>query len=113
MKKILNMIACLAVVLGLAACNPDFLETSPTSSYAEDFVLSSVDNLEAALNGTHKSMVAQYLSRQNIGGYPSFQIAMDCLGECILQAQSQSTPHAFTMLAQTTRPARNLAISMK
>ena len=81
MKKILNMIACLAVVLGLAACNPDFLETSPTSSYAEDFVLSSVDNLEAALNGTHKSMVAQYLSRQNIGGYPSFQIAMDCLGE--------------------------------
>ena len=51
MKKILNMIACLAVVLGLAACNPDFLETSPTSSYAEDFVLSSIDNLEAALNG--------------------------------------------------------------
>lgn len=81
MKKILNMIACLVVVLGLAACNSEFLETSPTSSYAEDFVLSSIDNLEAALNGTHKSMVAQYLSRQNIGGYPSMQIAMDCLGE--------------------------------
>ena len=81
MKKILNIFACLTVVLGLAACNPEFLETAPTSSYAEDFVLSSLDNLEAALNGNHKSMVAQYLSRQNIGGYPSFQIAMDCLGE--------------------------------
>ena len=77
MKKILNIFACLTVVLGLAACSESFLETAPTSSYAEDFVLSSVDNLEAALNGTHKSMVAQYLSRQNIGGYPSFQIAMD------------------------------------
>ena len=81
MKKILNIFACLTVVLGLAACSESFLETAPTSSYAEDFVLSSLDNLEAALNGTHKSMVAQYLSRQNIGGYPSFQIAMDCLGE--------------------------------
>ena len=62
MKKILNIFACLTVVLGLAACNPEFLETAPTSSYAEDFVLSSLDNLEAALNGNHKSMVAQYLS---------------------------------------------------
>ena len=59
MKKILNIFACLTVVLGLAACSEDFLETAPTSSYAEDFVLSSLDNLEATLIGTHKSMVAQ------------------------------------------------------
>lgn len=81
MKKILNIFVCLTVVLGLAACSEEFLETAPTDSYAEDFVLSSLDNMEAALNGIHKSMVAQYLSRQNIGGYPSLQIAMDCLGE--------------------------------
>ena len=81
MKKFFNIIACLTLVIGLAACNSEFLETSPTDEYSEDFVLSNIDNLEAALNGIHKSMVAQYLSRQNIGGYPSFQIAMDCLGE--------------------------------
>ena len=81
MKKILNIFASLTLVLGLASCSADFLETSPTDSYSEDFVLSSVDNLQAALNGIHKSMVAQYLSRQNLGGYPSFQITMDALGE--------------------------------
>lgn len=81
MKKILNIFASLAVVFGLTACSADFLETSPTDAYAEDFVLSNIDNLEAALNGIHKSMVAQYLSRQNLGGYPSFQITMDALGE--------------------------------
>lgn len=81
MKKILNIFVCLTIVMGLASCSQEFLETSPTDQYSEDFVLSSIDNLEAALNGIHKSMVAQYLSRQNIGGYPSLQIAMDCLGE--------------------------------
>ncbi len=81
MKKILYIFASLTLVFGLTACNPEFLETSPTDSYPEDFVFSSLDNMQAALNGIHKSMVAQYLSRQNIGGYPSFQIAMDCLGE--------------------------------
>ena len=54
MKKILNIIACLTVVLGLAACSQEFLETSPTNAYDADFVLSNIDNLEAALNGTHK-----------------------------------------------------------
>ena len=72
MKKFFNIIACLTLVIGLAACNSEFLETSPTDEYSEDFVLSNIDNLEAALNGIHKSMVAQYLSRQNIGG-PRFR----------------------------------------
>lgn len=81
MKKIFAVLAGFAVIASLASCNKDFLETSPTDSYAQDFVLSTTDNIEAALNGMHKAMVSQYFSRQNIGGIPSFQIAMDCFGE--------------------------------
>ena len=41
----------------------------------------TLDGLAHAIKGIQKSLVKQYYSRQNIGGYPSFQIAMDCLGE--------------------------------
>lgn len=81
MKNIFRLFAGVALMATLSACSKDFLETSPTDSYAEDVVFSSVDNIEAALNGLHKSLVAQYFSRQNIGGIPSMQIAMDALGE--------------------------------
>ncbi|MBO4570916.1 MAG: RagB/SusD family nutrient uptake outer membrane protein [Bacteroidales bacterium] len=81
MKKIFSILATIALVAGFASCSKDFLETSPTDSYDQAFVLSTVDNAEACLNGMHKAMVSQYFSRQNVGGLPSFQIAMDCLGE--------------------------------
>lgn len=81
MKNIFKILACLTIVVSLASCKKEFLETSPTSSYDQSFVFTTTDNAFAALNGMHKSMVKQYFSRQNIGGYPSFQIAMDCLGE--------------------------------
>lgn len=81
MKKIFALFAGLALVVSLASCNKDFLETAPTDAYDQSFVLSTTDNIEAALNGMHKALVSQYFSRQNIGGLPSFQIAMDCLGE--------------------------------
>ncbi|MDD2594382.1 MAG: RagB/SusD family nutrient uptake outer membrane protein [Bacteroidales bacterium] len=81
MKKIFKIFACLTLLVSLASCSKDFLETSPTSSYDQSFIFTTTDNAFAALNGIHKSMVAQYYSRQNIGGYPSFQIAMDCFGE--------------------------------
>ena len=81
MKKIFALFAGLALVVSLASCNKDFLETAPTDAYDTQVVMSSTDNIEAALNGMHKALVSQYFSRQNIGGLPSFQIAMDCLGE--------------------------------
>ncbi|MFA5324709.1 MAG: RagB/SusD family nutrient uptake outer membrane protein [Bacteroidales bacterium] len=81
MKISLKIFALLALLVSLASCSEDFLETTPTSSYDQSFVFTTTDNAFSALNGMHKSMVAQYDSRQNLGGYPSFQIAMDCLGE--------------------------------
>lgn len=81
MKNIVKILAGLALVISLVSCSADFLETSPTSSYDQSFIFTTTDNAFAAVNGIHKSMVRQYYSRQNIGGYPSFQIAMDCLGE--------------------------------
>lgn len=81
MKNIFKILACLTIVVSLASCKKEFLETSPTSSYDQSFVFTTTDNAFAAINGMHKSMVKQYYSRQNIGGYPSFQMAMDCLGE--------------------------------
>ncbi|NMB36639.1 MAG: RagB/SusD family nutrient uptake outer membrane protein [Bacteroidales bacterium] len=81
MKNILKILASLAFFASMASCSPDFLETTPTSAYDESFIFTTTDNAFAAVNGLHKSMVRQYYSRQNIGGYPSFQIAMDAMGE--------------------------------
>lgn len=81
MKNIFRLFAGVALIAALSACSEDFLETTPTDSYAQDVVFSNADNIEAALNGLHKSLVAQYFSRQNIGGLPSMQIAMDAMGE--------------------------------
>ena len=81
MKNIYRLFAVAIIAAGLVSCSKDFLETTPTDAYDTEFVLSTTDNAEACLNGMHKAMVSQYFSRQNIGGIPSFQIAMDALGE--------------------------------
>ncbi len=81
MKNILKILASLAIFAGMASCSPDFLETTPTSAYDASFIFTTTENAFAAVNGLHKSMVSQYYSRQNISGYPAFQIAMDALGE--------------------------------
>ncbi len=81
MKNIFKILASLAIFAGMASCSPDFLETTPTSSYDASFIFTTTENAFGAVNGLHKSMVSQYYSRQNISGYPAFQIAMDALGE--------------------------------
>ena len=81
MKNIFRLFAGVALIASLTACSKDFLETTPTDSYSQDVVFATADNIEAALNGLHKSLVAPYFSRQNIGGLPSMQIAMDAMGE--------------------------------
>lgn len=81
MKTVYKLFSCLALAGALTSCSKDFLETVPTSSYAEDFIFTTTDNVQAALNGLHKAMCAQYYSRQNFSGYPALQITMDCLGE--------------------------------
>lgn len=81
MKKLYTKIGVVAALLIGASCSDTFMDTKPTSSYDETFVFSTLDNCEAALNGMHKAMEAQYDSRQSSSGYTTFMIFMDALGE--------------------------------
>lgn len=82
MKNIYNKLAMvIATLLLITGCSENYLETSPTESYDEGFIFTTTENGLAAVNGMHKAMVAQYESRQNLGGYPSMMILMDALGE--------------------------------
>lgn len=69
------------MVAGFTSCASDWLDTSPTSSYGSETIFTSVDNAQAALNGIHKAMVAQYNSRQNQSGYTGMMQLVDLLGE--------------------------------
>lgn len=73
------------------ACRSDFLETGPTDRLNQQIALSTQENIYAALNGIHRSMVAQYLSNQACGGEPSMCIIRDCLGEDMVHPNRNNT----------------------
>lgn len=80
MKRIKYAVLALCAA-GLVACSDTFMDTAPTDQVGKDDVTSTLDNLYAALNGTHRAMVKQYLSSQSSGGEPTWDIHRDVLGE--------------------------------
>lgn len=83
MKKYIIPFLLLSLFTG---CNKDFLNTSSTSDYDETVVFETTENVYAALNGIHRAMVMQYASEQHYGGYPSFMVVMEMLGEDVVLA---------------------------
>lgn len=72
--------AALIATASLTSCGSDYMDTKPTDKTPQEEVLSTVDNLYSALNGTHRAMYSQY-GRQSQGGEASMNIERDMLGE--------------------------------
>lgn len=81
MKNTLRKIFALGlIILTLAACKEDYLDTVPTSSISEASAFGTTTSALSALNGIHRSMFFQY-SNQDEAGQGSIMIHMDMLGE--------------------------------
>jgi len=66
MKKILNKIAILALVMSFG-CAEDYLDTIPTDAVSESLVFTTTQNAFSALNGIHRSMFIRYDSQGQPG----------------------------------------------
>ena len=72
MKNIVRISIVLAA-LSLAACNKEYLETSPESSVSPATIFATTENCQLAINGMAKMMTAQYLSTQGLNGEGSIK----------------------------------------
>ena len=70
----------------LAGCSSGYLDTRPTDRTPENDVYATVDNLNSALNGTHRAMYIQYSSSASEGGESSMNITRDMLGEDLVNS---------------------------
>lgn len=59
MKRYINKIVLMVLVLFAAGCSDDFLETSPTNAVSPNNALSTPANMMVALNGIHRTMYQQ------------------------------------------------------
>ncbi|MCG8410418.1 MAG: RagB/SusD family nutrient uptake outer membrane protein [Bacteroidales bacterium] len=58
MKKIYMLIV--AIIMFATSCSEEFLEQKPSNSISEEVVLSSLDAIEIAINGTYKYLSSYY-----------------------------------------------------
>src|ERR1700674_1738155 len=70
-----------ALLLFLASCKKDYLETAPTDSVSASAAFSTTANAWAALNGIHRSLYIQYYGQQDEGGQGANMAYVDMLGE--------------------------------
>ena len=66
MKKYIFLMS--VALLGLTACQSDYLETKPENYVDKEDVLGSTGMAELAINGICRSMTTQYLSTQGLNG---------------------------------------------
>lgn len=69
----------------ICSCSSDYLDTEPNDKTSETSVSKTVENLYAALNGTHRSMYIQY-SQSSEAGESSMHIFRDMLGEDVVNS---------------------------
>ncbi len=68
MTNIKKTIYLLVVVLVMASCAKDYLDTVPTSSSATPTIFETTDNAALAINGLNKLMTRQFLGSQGFNG---------------------------------------------
>ncbi|TDH24081.1 RagB/SusD family nutrient uptake outer membrane protein [Segetibacter sp. 3557_3] len=75
-----NKFLVLGLIIFLASCKKDYLNTVPTQFVAEQSVFSTTEGALGALNGIHRSMWQQY-ENQDEAGQGSMMINLDLMGE--------------------------------
>ena len=56
---LLRFVFIFTLILGLASCEKDYLQTIPTTAVSTEIALSNTENMMLAMNGIHRSMYAQ------------------------------------------------------
>lgn len=111
MKNILSkLILSIALVISIASCKEDYLETAPTNQVSTVDAFTTAKNAWAALNGIHRIMFSQIYSVQAQGGQSGNMLYMDAMGEDLvfpntssswLRAEYQWNTHRSTSSAIT------------
>ncbi|MCL1663594.1 RagB/SusD family nutrient uptake outer membrane protein [Elizabethkingia ursingii] len=92
MKKIKfnikTFILTVGISAGLASCNSDYLETSPTDNVNQDMALSTADNLKALVNGMHRNMYYRQNSSQGQSGQAGVMIMTEAASDDVIWAST-------------------------
>lgn len=87
MKTIYNKVCVLLAGALLTACGSGYLDTVPSDKTPEESIAQTVDNLNSALNGTHRAMYIQY-SQTSEAGESSMNITRDMMGEDLVNSST-------------------------
>lgn len=71
----------------LTACSSDYLDTVPSDKTPAESIAQTVDNLNSAVNGTHRAMYIQY-GRTSEAGESSMNITRDMMGEDLVNSST-------------------------
>ncbi len=79
MKKYINKLLFLVLILSAASCSEDYLTEDPTNAYTPASALSTPENMLLAINGIHREMYAQSPLDDYSPGYAGEQYIMAML----------------------------------
>ncbi|WP_010252752.1 RagB/SusD family nutrient uptake outer membrane protein [Myroides injenensis] len=68
MKSIYKKYLTIAVVVTLASCSSDYLDTTPTNKVSPETIFETTTNAKMAINGIAKLMTSQHLKAQGYNG---------------------------------------------
>lgn len=97
---IYKLMALMAVIFMVSACEKEFLDTFPTTAVSNSDVLASTQNATAALNGIHRLLYQQNSvgGSQGQGGEGSINMFRDLLGEDIVFARAAGSTFHFAIV---------------
>lgn len=79
MKKYINKLLFLVLILSATSCSEDYLSEEPTNAYTPASALSTPENMVLAINGIHREMYAQSPLDDYTPGYAGEQYIMAML----------------------------------
>ena len=79
MKKYINKLLFLVLILSAVSCSEDYLSEDPTNAYTPASALSTPENMVLAINGIHREMFAQSPLDDYSPGYAGEQYIMAML----------------------------------
>ena len=86
-----QIITLLAILVTMASCDKDYLETKPTSAVSDQVIFTNTADAWKAIEGMHRFLYRQMYGSQALGGFSGNMIFMDALGEdLVMTGQSNS-----------------------
>jgi len=103
MKKGIKYILGIVLMIGMSSCGSDWLDLNPTTSVATSDALSTVSDLQIALNGAYRQLGSHYL----FGDYAVY--GPELKGEYMQCAQASSSGYTFYTFTQSSGDENTLS----